>query len=375
MSVLRTGGDGSDARAMSITVMDAVWRHSEAKAAELLTLLAIADCADDEGFAFPSYDFIAVKTRSSKRSAQNRVKGLLGTDELSLVSRGTQGRSNEYAIQVAALRAKPVVQPSLPTTTNAVVRSADEIEMRGRDEGRGGKSLDPGGNGGSMQVADPGGKQAATEPSSSTVREPSGSEPGADEPPALFTAPAEAQSSSPAPASATGDDLVLRVWHHYVEVFGTDHMRIKELTPARATSIRKAIKATDVPACCAAIDGLKSYRTKNPQGSQDISLGAIFETRPGGRNLTDQIEFWASQADVRMNSSSRRVPLDLSGVSAVFAGQIKARRLDVVRYHRTENPDTERRVQENIAWLREHAGWEPYTDNDGKLRWRYVDAD
>lgn len=337
---------------MSITVMDAIWRHSEAKGADLLTLLAIGDCADDEGFAFPSYDFIAMKTRSSKRAAQDRVKKLLDSDELQLVARGTQGRANEYAVQVAKLRAKPPVQVA---------------DSRDRD-----------GNHAQSEVADSGvrgGRQSATQPSSTTViEEPSeGTTAGADEPPALFAEPSAPSPPSPAPANEA-DSEAATVWAHYVAVFGTDHMRIKDLTPARATSIRKAIKATNVELACAAIDGLKSYRTKHPQGSSDVSLGSIFETRPGGRNLTDQIEFWASQADVQMNASSHKVPLDLSGVSAVLAGAIRARRLDVVKYHKAENPDTQRRVQENIEWLREHAGWEPFTDDEGKLRWRYVDA-
>jgi hypothetical protein len=334
---------------MSITVMDAVWRHSEAKGAELLTLLAIADCADDEGFAFPSYDFIAMKTRSSKRSAQTRVKTLLDTDELQLIARGTQGRANEYAIQVARLRSKPPVQVANPS--------------------------DPGGNLASSEVANPGGKQSATQPSSPTAIEPSeGTTDGADEPPALFSEPSA--PSSPSPAAVNDADAETdAVWAHYVEVFGTDHMRIKELTPARRTSIKKAIKATNVEVCCAAIDGLKSYRTKNPQGSQDISLGSIFETRPGGRNITDQIEFWASQADVRMNASSRKVPLDLSGVSAVLAGAIKARRLDVTRYFHSDNPDTRKRLQDSIEWLREHAGWEPIFEGEELKGWKYVDGD
>lgn len=197
---------------------------------------------------------------------------------------------------------------------------------------------------------------------------------GADEPPALFEQPSASPSPSPAPADVADDD-VATVWTHYVEVFGTDHMRIKGLTKARGASIRKAINATNVEAACAAIDGLKSYRQKNPGGSRDITLGAIFETRPGGRNLTDQIEFWASQADVRLNDSSRKVPLDLSGVSAVVAGAIKARRLDVTRYFHSDNPDTRKRIQDAIAWLRENAGWEPIIENDELRGWRYVDAD
>lgn len=339
--------------------MSQVWRHSTLKGADLLMLLAIADNANDDGIAWPGYKHLASKTRIGERAAKTAVSRLLQTNELELVEQGGGTRSNVYRVKLEALHGRgalsPLVSSRTPEATGEWGVAVSDANER--------------------QTPPPPVSPATPEPSSQPSSEPSSeSTAGADEPPALFAAPAEPASPSPAPANEADDD-VATVWAHYVEVFGTDHMRIKELTPARATAIRKAIKATNVELCCAAIDGLKSYRTKNPQGSQDISLGAIFETRPGGRNLTDQIEFWASQADVRMNSSSRRVPLDLSGVSAVFAGQIKARRLDVVRYHRTENPDTERRVQENIAWLREHAGWEPYTDDEGKLRWRYVDGD
>lgn len=336
--------------------MDAVWKHSEATGNALLALLAISDNANDDGFAFPSYEHVASKIRMSKRQTQRIVSKLLDTDELSLVTSGSFGQSNVYAVQVATLLSKPrqfgASDGQQAATSSDGHSDASQVDIRG-------------------------GHHVSTEPSVSqpSSSEPSGKDIGASESPALFETEAKPSSPSPAPADATNDDLVRRVWDHYVEVFGTDHMRIKELTPARATSIRKAIKATDVPSCCAAIDGLKSYRTKNPGGSRDVSLGSIFETRPGGRNLTDQVEFWASQADVRMNASSSGVPLDLSGVSPVLRGQINARRMDVVRYHSAENPDTQRRIAEAIAWLREHAGHEPVIE-DGDLKgWRFVVAD
>lgn len=324
--------------------MHSVWEGAPYKGGDLLVLLALADQANSDGICWPSVASLATKTRMSERHVQKVIRRLQSDGALDIHDGGFvsgKNRANTYLVKTGWQKATPWPDGHHPPVTDAA------------------------------PPVSPVPPQPSSEPSS----EPSSTD-GAAEPPALFDPPAEAPApSSPAPADATNDDLVRRVWDHYVEVFGVDHMRIKELTPARATSIRKAIKATDVPSCCAAIDGLKSYRTKNPGGSRDISLGAIFETRPGGRNLTDQIEFWASQADVRMNASSSGVPLDLSGVSPVLRGQINARRMDVVRYHSAENPDTQRRIAEAIAWLREHAGHEPVIE-DGDLKgWRFVVAD
>lgn len=102
----------------------------------------------------------------------------------------------------------------------------------------------------------------------------------------------------PAPAPDEDDALIEDVWAHYVATFA-DRLRVKDLTPPRRRTLKKALNAVgkDAGLMKRAIDGLKSYRTKHPDGSKDVGLGVIFETGPQSRsNLTDQIEWWAQQA-------------------------------------------------------------------------------
>lgn len=97
---------------MSIRVNHLVWEHSAHKGSELLTLLAIADNADDDGLAFPGYPYLAAKTRLSRRGVQYIVKKLLsgsvdGHPELELEERGHRGKSNRYRVRVQTLHRKP----------------------------------------------------------------------------------------------------------------------------------------------------------------------------------------------------------------------------------------------------------------------------
>ena len=70
---------------MSIKVMTYVWEHSQQKGSALLTLLAIADHADDEGVAYPSIHRIAMKTRMTDRNTQLLLKVLQGSKELKIL--------------------------------------------------------------------------------------------------------------------------------------------------------------------------------------------------------------------------------------------------------------------------------------------------
>lgn len=188
---------------------------------------------------------------------------------------------------------------------------------------------------------------------------------GADEPPALFATASESSAPSPAAVDAP-DDEADTVWAHYVKVFGDAHLRIKGLTPARSRMIEKAIKASNVEVCCAAIDGLKSYRAANPQGSKDISLDAIFATRPGGRNITDQIEFWASQAVEQRG-------FDLSRVPSVMRATVNSQRGLVRKGLATDDEHAQHMGREAAKWLREKFNIVPVTENGELKGWRYED--
>lgn len=180
----------------------------------------------------------------------------------------------------------------------------------------------------------------------------------------------------PPPPPAPTDERIEAVWAHYAEVFG-DRLRVKELTPPRRRMIGKALKAVtdDVDMCNRAIDGLHTYRRRNPQGSQDVQLSVIFETGPHSKsNLTDQIEWWASQADAPSDGNVK-LPLDLSGVPPVTAGMVRTHRENVRRMYDRGDLATEfERAQGHagIDWLRETAGHEPIIDGGKVAGWRGV---
>jgi len=69
---------------MSIEIMSAVWQHSKQREGNLLVLLAIADFADDEGYAFPAIKTIGKKSRLSHRHTQRIVKQLVEAGELEI---------------------------------------------------------------------------------------------------------------------------------------------------------------------------------------------------------------------------------------------------------------------------------------------------
>jgi hypothetical protein len=68
---------------VSIKVMTAVWEHSSQKEGALLVLLALADCAHDDGtMAFPSVKTLAEKARMSERNARYCLRNLEQSGEI-----------------------------------------------------------------------------------------------------------------------------------------------------------------------------------------------------------------------------------------------------------------------------------------------------
>lgn len=84
---------------MSIKVMSYVWEHSKHKGSELLTLLAIADCAHDDGTnAFPSIATLAKKTRMTARNTQMVIRKLTDSTELALKPNAGPHGCHRFAI-------------------------------------------------------------------------------------------------------------------------------------------------------------------------------------------------------------------------------------------------------------------------------------
>lgn len=79
---------------MSIRTMSKVWEYSQHSGTNLLMLLAVADFSDDDGFAFPAVEKLAKKCRMSKRNAQDRLKELSDSGELTILK--NQGPPPKY---------------------------------------------------------------------------------------------------------------------------------------------------------------------------------------------------------------------------------------------------------------------------------------
>lgn len=83
---------------MSVKIISLVWEKAPARGGALLALLALADYADDNGYAWPNDATLARKTRLSKRQVQ-RIIQTLSDNGLIAVRRGKwRGRSSEYLV-------------------------------------------------------------------------------------------------------------------------------------------------------------------------------------------------------------------------------------------------------------------------------------
>lgn len=87
---------------MSIKVMNLVWESAPYEGNTLLTLLAIADRADDEGVCWPSVATLATKTRQSERNTQRCLKQVAKDGFLEREFR--KDNSTVYRIVIAKLR-------------------------------------------------------------------------------------------------------------------------------------------------------------------------------------------------------------------------------------------------------------------------------
>jgi hypothetical protein len=79
---------------MSVKVSSKVWQGSRHKSGNLLVLLALADHADDEGFAWPGIPLVARKARLSQRHTHRCLKQLVTSGEPEILpNRAPSGRT------------------------------------------------------------------------------------------------------------------------------------------------------------------------------------------------------------------------------------------------------------------------------------------
>ena len=93
---------------MSIAVMTQVWKSSQHQEGALLVLLAIADFADDDGYAYPSVIKLATKARLSERQTQYVLAKLEESGELTRQKNAGPHGVNLYRVLVGGAIIAPV---------------------------------------------------------------------------------------------------------------------------------------------------------------------------------------------------------------------------------------------------------------------------
>lgn len=84
---------------MSVKVMSWVWEHSLSRGSDRLVLLAIADCASEDGSnAYPSMAELVRKTGLSERSVQYSIRDLVKLGELFVNANGGPRGCNRYRV-------------------------------------------------------------------------------------------------------------------------------------------------------------------------------------------------------------------------------------------------------------------------------------
>lgn len=83
---------------MSIKVTNWAWARSESRNGARLVLLALADRADDDGFAWPSIEDLCERTKLSERAVQKAITNLVELGELKVESGGGRRVRNRYTI-------------------------------------------------------------------------------------------------------------------------------------------------------------------------------------------------------------------------------------------------------------------------------------
>lgn len=115
---------------MSVKVMNWVWEESQAKGNDRLVLLAIADCADDNGMnAFPSKQKLADKTLLDVSTIRRVVKRLEEAGYLSVDRSSVRGRANVYTVHLAR-GIQPVGKPVDNSAAVGAARRGGDLPPR-----------------------------------------------------------------------------------------------------------------------------------------------------------------------------------------------------------------------------------------------------
>lgn len=119
---------------MSVRVISRVWDASAAEPTARFVLVAIADCANDEGHAFPGVANLAKKTGLDRTAVMRAVRALEALGELRV--QRTFGRGNRYDVLLGTSRAERPVAHSDPsrTATDQSLRATTTSRSQRRDQ-------------------------------------------------------------------------------------------------------------------------------------------------------------------------------------------------------------------------------------------------
>lgn len=130
--------------------------------------------------------------------------------------------------------------------------------------------------------------------------------------------------------------------------------RNKTLSPSRKRTIERALNERSVDECKEAILGLIAWQHSRGGG---LELSRVFQSRPGGSPLGEQIDWFIEQG--------KKAAITGSGIPSVDPAVIARRKQDVQRGHRQKgDPVSVRKAEEAEAWLRQ-IGIEVVRGDDG----------
>ncbi|SDI29201.1 hypothetical protein [Pseudomonas panipatensis] len=119
---------------MSIKISSLVWEHYPASGCELLTALAYADHAHDDGTNIrPSVAYIAKKTRQSERNVRRYLAQMRERGWLLTVRNGNGGRgfATEYRVNPLWITNPDNLSPFLPKADETLTHQAQKDDNRG----------------------------------------------------------------------------------------------------------------------------------------------------------------------------------------------------------------------------------------------------
>jgi hypothetical protein len=88
---------------MSIQLMSATWQNGPTDRSQRLLMLALADCANDQGICWPSTQTLAIKTCMDVRTVLRVLKALEQAQWLKIARRSHERKGNTYELNLGRL--------------------------------------------------------------------------------------------------------------------------------------------------------------------------------------------------------------------------------------------------------------------------------